>query len=400
MGGAGPAGLLPLRSTRLVSVVPTPAESISAFAVAAPGLASLVADELREIGADVTAVGDAGVGFITDPAGLYRANLHARIASRVIVRAASFQAAHFSDLEKRARAIPWSRWIPRGGMVAVRATSRKSRLYHTGGVAQRVHEAIARSIDGVTLAQGGDDDEESTAQLVVVRIDRDACTISIDSSGDLLHRRGYRQAVAKAPLRETLAAAMLRASGWDPSMPLLDPCCGSGTIPIEAAMIARHIPPGRNRRFAFETWPSFLPAKWRKVLAEGNDQVLPGAGVAIVGADRDAGAVEASRANALRAGVAEDVVFEQRPLSRSVPPTLEPGLLLTNPPYGERIGESADLRSLYATFGKLVEGAMAGWKVALLASDPALVGQTRLGLRPVLETSNGGIRVALYAGDG
>ncbi|MBC7896620.1 MAG: class I SAM-dependent RNA methyltransferase [Cytophagaceae bacterium] len=376
--------------------MPTPTESISAFAVAAPGLASLVADELREIGADVTEVHDAGVAFTTDPAGLYHANLHARIASRVIVRAASFQAAHFSDLEKRSRAIPWNRWIPRGGSVSVRATSRKSRLYHTGGVAQRVHEAIARSIDGVTLAEGSDEEEESGAQLVVVRIDRDACTISIDSSGDLLHRRGYRQAVAKAPLRETIAAAMLRASGWVPSISLLDPCCGSGTIPIEAAMIARRIPPGRNRRFAFETWPTFMAAQWKRVRAEGNEQVLPRAGVAIVGADRDAGAIEASRANAERAGVAGDVVFEQRPLSRSVPPAPGPGLLLTNPPYGERIGESADLRSLYATFGKLAVGAMSGWRVALLASDPALVGQTRLGLSPVLETSNGGIRVALF----
>lgn len=369
---------------------------LSAFAVAAPGLANLVADELREIGASVTEVDDAGVAFTTDPAGLYRANLHARIASRVIVRAASFQAAHFSDLEKRARAVPWDRWIAPGRSVSVRATSRKSRLYHSGGVAQRVHEAIARSIDGVTLAQGSDDEEESNAQLVIVRIDRDGCTISIDSSGALLHRRGYRQAVAKAPLRETLAAAMLRASGWTADTPLLDPCCGSGTIPIEAAMIARRIPPGGNRHFAFQNWPSFAAAEWKKVRTQGSEQALPHAGVSIVGADRDAGAIEASKANAARAGVANDVEFAQRPISRSVPTGSGPGLILANPPYGERIGDSADLRSLYATFGKLVEGTMTGWRVALLASDPALVGQARLGLRPVFETSNGGIRVALF----
>jgi putative N6-adenine-specific DNA methylase len=372
------------------------AETLSVFAVAAPGLATLVADELREIGAHVTGVEEAGVAFTADHAGLYRVNLQARIASRVIVRAASFKAAHFSDLEKQARAIPWDRWIRRGGSVSVRATSRKSRLYHTGGVAQRVHEAIARSIDGVTLAQGSDEEEESNAQLVLVRIDRDACTISIDSSGALLHRRGYRQAVAKAPLRETLAAAMLRAARWTPDLPLLDPCCGSGTIPIEAAMIARRIPPGGNRHFAFESWPSFAAAAWKKVCAQGDEQVRPEAGVSIVGADRDAGAIEASKANALRAGVANDVVFEQRAISRSVPATSGPGLILANPPYGERIGDSADLRSLYATFGKLAQDTMAGWRVALLASDPALVGQTGLGLRPILETSNGGIRVALF----
>jgi putative N6-adenine-specific DNA methylase len=370
---------------------------LNAFAIAAPGLAALVADELRELGLDVTDVDAAGVAFNADDAALYRANLHARIASRVIVRVASFQAAHFSDLEKRARAIPWDRWIATGGSVAVRATSRKSRLYHTGGVAQRVHEAIGRSVSGVTLAQGADDEEETHAQLVVVRIDRDLCTISIDSSGALLHRRGYRQAVAKAPLRETLAAAMLRAAGWTASTPLLDPCCGSGTIPIEAAMIARRIPPGRSRSFAFETWPSFAPATWKKEQAAGQEQVRSRAGVAIAGSDRDAGAIEASKANAARAGVEADVDFEQRPLSRSTPPAPGQGLLLTNPPYGERIGDSADLRSLYATFGKLARGALIGWRVALLASDAALVGQAGLGLRPVFETSNGGIRVALWA---
>ena len=367
-----------------------------AFAVAAPGIAPFVAAELRALGLQPTAVDEAGVSFSSDAAGLYAANLHLRTASRVVIRVAQFRAAHFSDLEQQARGIAWERWVPRGATVAIRATSRKSRLYHSGGVAQRVFEAIAHRVTGVTRVEHADDDPAQTAQLVVVRVDRDECTVSVDSSGPLLHRRGYRQAVAKAPLRETLAAALLHAAQWDPEQPLVDPCCGSGTIPIEAALMARRIPPGRQRAFAFEQWPEFSASIWRRTKDQGEDGVLANAPSPIVGGDRDAGAIEAAIANAIRAGVAGDVEFVRRPLSRSPAPAAGPGLLLTNPPYGERIGDSSDLRDLYASLGKLTRGALAGWQLAFLASDPALARQTGVALAAGLRTSNGGIKVALY----
>ncbi|MCC6316679.1 MAG: class I SAM-dependent RNA methyltransferase [Gemmatimonadaceae bacterium] len=378
--------------------MPAPRTSFSAFAVAAPGLAALVGEELRDLGADVTQVDDAGVSFAADHAALYRANIGSRIASRIVVRAASFRAAHFSELEKRARAVDWERWIAPGRPVMVRASSRKSRLFHTGGIAERACEAIAHSVGEVRRDEAVDDDDDvGDAQLVIVRLERDQCTISIDSSGALLHRRGYRQAVAKAPLRETLAAAILRAAGYTGGAPLVDPCCGSGTIPIEAAMIARHMAPGLQRTFAFERWPSFASKAWGTVQERARDAVRATGLPTIVGTDRDAGAIEAARANAARAGVADDIVFDRRPLSRSEPPSGAAGLLVSNPPYGARIGDPEALRSLYAAFGAHARGLFAGWRVALLATDPRLVGQARLGLRPVLRTVNGGIRVSLFA---
>jgi putative N6-adenine-specific DNA methylase len=213
--------------------------SYDAFAIAAPGLAPLVGAELGELGIVPTDVDAAGVAFRADASALYRANLHLRIATRVIVRAAAFRAAHFSDLEKQARQIPWERWLWPGAALAIRVTSRKSRLFHTDAIASRLLEAATARVPGIRGATVKGDDEAAGDLLLVVRIDRDLCTISVDSSGGLLHRRGYRVEVGKAPLRETLAAAILRGATWTGQAPLLDPFCGSGTIPIEAALLAR-----------------------------------------------------------------------------------------------------------------------------------------------------------------
>ena len=381
-------------------LTPAPSPTYDVFAVAAPGLAPLIAEEVREIGVTGETTEAAGVAFRTDAAGLYRANLQLRIASRVLVRAASFRAAHFSELEKGSLVVPWSRWIAAGSRVLVRVTARKSRLYHSDAVAQRVLEAITRTVTDVTAGDATEEDGEGNAQLVVVRIERDQCVVSLDSSGALLHRRGYRHDVAKAPLRETLAAAMLRAAKWDPATPLVDPFCGSGTIPIEAAMMARRIPPGLHRSFAFEQWPEFERAVWNQ-LREGLQQSVRTKGAApIVGSDRDAGAIGAARANATRARVEEDVEFVQRAVSLATPPAGATGLLIANPPYGERIGEVAALRDLYATFGKLSRGPFVGWKVALVAANADLVRHTGLGLRPHLNCSNGGIKIAIYTAPG
>ncbi len=202
---------------------------------------------------------------------------------------------------------------------------------------------------------------------------RDRFVISADASGDLLHRRGYRLETAKAPLRETLAAAMLLGCGWDGTVPLVDPFCGSGTIPIEAALLARRIPPGLHRRFAFEAWPDFdaQPVGQRSAptRSRGSCRVRR----LIVGSDRDAGAIEASRANAARAGVAGNIEFRNVPLS-AMDPLPGTGLLLTNPPYGARIGEEKALRNLYAQLGNVARTRLPGWRVALLGANPRLEG--------------------------
>jgi putative N6-adenine-specific DNA methylase len=221
--------------------------------------------------------------------------------------------------------------------------------------------------------------------------------VSIDTSGALLHRRGYRQAVARAPLRETMAAALLLASGWDGTAPLLDPMCGSGTIPIEGALLARRIAPGARREFAFARWPGFDRARWDALLAAARARELPTSPTPIVGSDRDEGAVAAARANAERAGVAGDVALERRAISAIEPPP-GPGWLVGNPPYGKRVGEGDDVRDFYAQLGKVARARLAGWTVALLSPDRALDRQLGLRLEERARTSNGGIPVRVVVG--
>ncbi len=227
---------------------------------------------------------------------------------------------------------------------------------------------------------------------------RDRCTLSADSSGALLHRRGYRLDTAKAPLRETLAAAMLLAVGWAGSQPLLDPFCGSGTIPIEAALLARNVAPGIARSFACERWPLLGAVRWNDLRAAARRDERASATV-IAGSDRDAGAVDAARANAELAGVAGAVRLGRVALSAVTPPADGPGWIVTNPPYGVRVGERRPLRDLYARLGQLLRGPFAGWNLALLVAAPELEAQLGLELTDRFVTTNGGIRVRL-AGTG
>jgi len=228
--------------------------------------------------------------------------------------------------------------------------------------------------------------------LVLVRLVNDLCTISIDSSGELLHKRGYRQETAKAPLRETLAAAMLLASGWNGSIPLIDPFCGSGTIPIEAALLSSHIPPGINREFAFMRWPGFERDQWQNLLSIARKEIIPPTTL-ISGYDRDAGAITIASSNAARAGQKDVILFIQQPIS-ALTASETPGWIITNPPYGLRVTSGRDLRDLYARFGEILRVNFTGWQAGILVSDPRLGGN--LGL-PVPQLTfrfiNGGIPV-------
>ncbi len=381
------------------------------FAAASPGLEPLTAMELeylsRQAGSRIDLgqatekrhlAGEGGVPFRGTLLDLYRANLHLRTASRVLVRLDEFYVTTFSQLRKKAGRIPWEQYIDPGRPVALRATCHKSRLYHSGAVAERVagglEDRLGRAPEAVKDA--GDDPEGPPPQLIVVRIAHDLCTISVDSSGDLLHRRGYRLATAKAPLRETLAAGLVLASGWNGTAPLLDPFCGSGSIPIEAALIAARIPPGLKRRFAFMDWPGFHQEDWLALLEEARPpegKPLP----PILGSDRDAGAIQASQANAARAGVGEAIEFSVRAVSTIDPPP-GTGWVVTNPPYGLRVSANKDLRNLYAQFGNVARKQLKGWRIAMLCSDERLIGQTRLPFEREMLLVNGGVRVKLSVG--
>lgn len=322
---------------------------------------------------------------------VYLANLHLRSASRVTLRLDDFIAITFAELRKKASKLDWEKYLIPGQKVRIQAVCHKSRLYHSGAVEERVLGAINDhfSASGKYVEQSK---EASEAQLILVRLVDDHCTISMDSSGELLYKRGYRQAVAKAPLRENLAAAMILASGWDKSSPLIDPFCGSGTIPIEAALLARSIAPGINRTFQFMKWPVFDQKSWDLILNDAKKQIQP-ATPEIFGFDRDTGAIEMAKANASRAGEKDIIQFKSQAVS-FLEPLTTPGWIITNPPYGVRIAENKDLRDLYAKFGSILKDKFTGWTLCLLSSEERLIANLGLGNpEKTIQFSNGGISV-------
>ncbi|MGI9042530.1 MAG: THUMP domain-containing class I SAM-dependent RNA methyltransferase [Gemmatimonadaceae bacterium] len=360
------------------------------FVMTAPGIESLLAAELTALRIRITDQTAGGISFSGSTDHLQRVNLWSRLANRVLVRVAEFHASSFHELERRAKKIEWASFTSPGDRVRFRVTCRKSKLYHSDAVAARLLQASG----GVAAATDESDEGDDDAQLFVVRLSHDECTISADSSGELLHRRGYRHATAKAPLRETLAAAMLAGSGWDPSAPLVDPMCGAGTIPIEAAMIARGIAPGATRRFSFERWPDHDSAGWKKTVDDARDAALPRVPGPIIASDRDAGAIEATAANAGRAGVTGDLEISETSVSGASYPQ-PPGWIVTNPPYGLRVGETGPLRNLYSQLGHIVREGAPGYRLAMLSADKALESQLRLETDEVFRTTNGGIPIRL-----
>lgn len=359
------------------------------FAVTAPGLEAVCARELAALALAGVRPVAGGVEFAGELRDLYRANLWLRSASRVVVRLGGFRSRDFPELYRKALRLPWGRFIRPGTRVALRVASHRSRLLHTGRIAATVSEAIDRALGRPAPPADGPE------QLILVRFEEDACLISVDSSGELLHRRGYREETAHAPLRETLAAGLLLLLGWDGTVPLLDPLCGSGTLPIEAALLAGNRPPGGRRQFAFMAWPRYRPGLWQALLAEAGRGERESA-VPIRGADRDPAALAAARRNAERAGVADRVVLSVGELAQT-PAAGGAGLLLCNPPYGLRLGREEDLRPLFRTLGELSRRSLPGWRVAFLAPAEHLARATGLPLRPLALLNNGGIAVTLWA---
>jgi len=357
------------------------------FLVCPPGLEPWLAQEARALDFKVTGQTGGGVAVKGDWAKVWRANLMLRGATRVLVRVAEFHAKHLSLLDKRARAVNWADWLSPSVPVRVDAVCRKSKIYHSGAAAQRVATAITAGC-GAAISD--------TAPLRIhVRLDHDRCTISLDSSGEPLFKRGHKPAVAKAPIRENLAALFLRACRYNGAEPVLDPMCGSGTFLIEAVEIAAGLAPGRSRSFAFEHLPGFQPETW----AQMRDRAKPhpaGSSFRAYGFDRDPGAVKAALANAARAGVAAQVEITRRAVADLTAPPGPPGLVIVNPPYGARIGDQGALRAVYATLGKRLKAEFPGWRLGLVTSAPALAKATRLRLEAGPPVDHGGLTVRLY----
>lgn len=378
------------------------------FAVCTPGLEPSTAQELGALGLFPSGPGSSapenpadeeigGISFSGVLKDLYRANLNLRTAERILVRFGTFHAAAFTELRRKAGQLPWEEVLQLGSPVVFRVTCHQSRLYHQKAVAERLVGAIADRLGQSPPVQLRDENEAFPGpQIIMARLVNDQVTISLDSSGSPLHRRGYRLAGGKAPLRETLASGLLLASGWDGASPLIDPFCGSGTIPIEAALQAYHIPPGLNRPFAFMNWPSFEAREWQSLLntpAPGLKEFTP----SLSGSDRDQGVINIARENAERAGVGRFIEFSCRAVS-SIDVPAGPGWVVTNPPFGVRVSRQKDLRNLYAQFGKVLRAKCPGWQVALLSSSLPLIGNTGLRFDRGIPLSHGGLRVRILRG--
>ncbi len=375
------------------------------FAVCAPGLETILRQEMARLGlsprpspaepaAPPAGEEEGGVEFEGGLKDIYRANLWLRTASRVLLRieGGEFPAVGFPELRRKVHNLPWERYLSPGQPIYLRVSSHASRLYMKRVIAEHIAQGITARLgkpSPLVKAEEGD----GAAQLILARIQRDLCTLSVDSSGEHLHRRGYKLAVAKAPLRENLAAGMLLAAEWEGAAALLDPFCGSGTIPIEAALLAGNIPPGRLRRFQFQSWPGFAAALWQEILRAADAQRkadLP----LILASDRDAGAIQMAQENAQRAGVADCIQWTRQAVSAITPPQA-PGWLVTNPPYGVRVSETQDLRNLYAQFGHVLRAKCPAWRVFVLCPDDRLLGQTSLRFEYYFTLNNGGLAVKL-----
>ena len=359
------------------------ARQFEAAAICTPGLEAICSQELRDLGCRPKTVGPGTVEFSAKARQLYAANVWLRTANRVVVRIATIRATDFAHLQERAAEVDWSPWLGDGIAPSFRISTNESKLYHTKAIAQRLHQIVGAPSIG------------EPEQLFVVRIERNTVTISADSSGEALNRRPWRTDIGTAPLRTTMAAAIVLAAGWDPETSLVDPFCGVGTIAIEAALIARNRPPGGLRPFAFQTWPSFGPGTWASVTGQVAAAERRDRSVSVSASDRDATAIASARANAERSGVGDDIELTTQVVSH-LRARSGPGLVITNPPYGRRVGDG-HLDGLYRRLGAVARERLPGHGLAIVCPDPKLAAIADGRLRSIARFRHGGLGVQLFS---
>ena len=330
------------------------------------GLEAVLKKEILDLGYEISLVEDGRVTFIGDDEAVCRANIFLRTAERVLLKVGCFKAETFEDLFQGTRAIPWKEYIPEDGKFWVaKASSIKSKLFSPSDIQSIMKKAMVERLKkhyGVTWFP-----ENGASYPLRVFLYKDMVTVGIDTSGDSLHRRGYRTLTSKAPITETLAAALIMLTPWNRDRILVDPFCGSGTFPIEAAMLAANMAPGMNRSFLSEEWRNIIKRKcWYEAMDEANELVDTDIKVDIQGYDIDGDIVKAARANAESAGVADMIHFQQRPVSALSHPK-KYGFIISNPPYGERIEDKSNLPALYREIGERY-AALDAWSMYLITS--------------------------------
>ncbi|MGI6752183.1 MAG: THUMP domain-containing class I SAM-dependent RNA methyltransferase [Anaerovoracaceae bacterium] len=339
------------------------------IATATFGLEAVVKREIQALGYRITKTEDGKITYLGDERALVKSNLWLRSADRVFLLIGEFMAFSFEELFQQTKGLPWEEWIPMDGKFPVEGVSVKSKLYSVPDCQAIVKKAIVERLkETYEVDQFPETGEEYRVKVSLLK---DRVTLSIDSSGQGLHKRGYRLQDVAAPIKETLAAAMVQLSFWKPGRLVVDPFCGSGTIAIEAAMIGRNIAPGLSREFASERWgciPTFLWKEEKRLAFEAIDYDK---NVRILASDIDRRAVAAARGNAEEAGVDDCIDFSVMPVSQRLNP-LQPGethgIVIANPPYGERIGEAADLKRIYEDLDKFFR-AQPTWSLYLITSD-------------------------------
>ncbi|WP_035296275.1 THUMP domain-containing class I SAM-dependent RNA methyltransferase [Brevibacillus thermoruber] len=340
-------------------------QKVELIATATFGLEAVVAQEVRALGYEDVKVDNGKVTFTADISAIPRANLWLRTADRVRLKMGEFRATTFDELFEKTKALPWSDWLPENAAFPVEGKSVKSTLFSVPDCQAIVKKAVVESLKKTYKRDWFE--EQGPMYKIEVALLKDVATLTIDTSGPGLHKRGYRGLIGAAPLKETMAAAMILLSRWKPDRILMDPFCGSGTIPIEAALIGQNIAPGMNREFVSESWPTIPKTVWREARAETHDLARYDQKLEIIGTDIDDEILRVARRNAAEAGV-EDQIHFQRMDVHDVRTKRKYGYLICNPPYGERLGDWKQISRLYRDMGE-VFSSLDTWSFYVLTSD-------------------------------
>ena len=341
------------------------------FATTSKGLEGVLADEIAALGGKRIEAGPGGVSFSGDRDLCYRANLWLRTANRVLINLSEFPAPTPEALYEGVKAVPWPDLFSVRNRIAVEASVRDSAITHSHFAAQKTKDAVVDRFRE-TVRTRPDVDLSAPDVRIHLRIVRDGCTLSLDTSGESLNRRGYRADPTDASLRETVAAGIVLLSGWDVKVPLRDPACGAGTILIEAALLATRIAPGLLRSsFGFQKLSEYRPKRWAELVADARDAVQPAGLVRIEGSDVSAEAIRGAARNARKAGVSDRISFRVQDIS-DVSPGDPPGIILCNPPYGVRIsGREGEIEGFYRDLGEALKKRSRGWTAFILSGNPA-----------------------------
>ncbi|QUH28620.1 THUMP domain-containing class I SAM-dependent RNA methyltransferase [Vallitalea guaymasensis] len=331
------------------------------------GVESILKKEIIKLGYEIKRVEDGRITYIADELGVCRSNIWLRTAERVMINVGEFTATSFEELFDKTKDLPWERWIPQDGKFWVKkASSIKSKLFSPSDIQSIIKKAIVERLKKTYHVNWFNEDGEHYPIRVFIKKDR--VSICLDTSGEALHKRGYRTFTSKAPISETLAAAIIQLSPWNKDRILVDPFCGSGTIPIEAAMIAMNMAPGLDREFTAEKWKNIIPVKsWFKAVDEANDVIDTTCELNIAGYDIDYKVLKLARENVRNAGVEDKIHFQERDM-RKTSNNKKYGFIITNPPYGERLGDKETVIELYKDMKITFDKNLEDWSYFIITS--------------------------------